>query len=42
MSQDKNIVGDAGVDAGVQTLRLALPKGRMQDGVLALLADAAP
>ncbi len=27
-------------DAGADTLRLALPKGRMQDAVLALLADA--
>jgi ATP phosphoribosyltransferase len=30
----------AGSPAGPQTLRLALPKGRMEGGVLALLADA--
>ncbi len=39
MSQDNNIVGPAGTGGG-QTLRLALPKGRMQDGILVLLADA--
>ena len=36
MNRDKKNRGDAGTD----TLRLALPKGRMQDAVLALLADA--
>ena len=36
MNQDNKTRGDAGTD----TLRLALPKGRMQDAVLALLADA--
>ena len=34
--QDNETRGDAGTD----TLRLGLPKGRMQDAVLALLADA--
>ena len=36
MNQDNKTRGDAGTD----TLRLALPKGRMQEAVLALLADA--
>ena len=36
MNQDNKTRGDAGTD----TLRLALPTGRMQDAVLALLADA--
>ena len=36
MNQDNKNRGDAGTDP----LRLGLPKGRMQDGVLALLADA--
>ena len=36
MNRDKKNLGDTGTD----TLRLALPKGRMQDAVLALLADA--
>ena len=36
MNQDNKTRGDAGTD----TLRLALPTGRMQDAALALLADA--
>ena len=36
MNQDNKTRDDAGAD----TLRLALPKGRMQEAVLALLADA--
>ncbi len=36
MNQDNKTRGDAGTN----TLRLALPTGRMQDAVLALLADA--
>ena len=36
MNQDNETRGDAGTD----TLRLGLPKGRMQDAVLTLLADA--
>ena len=36
MNEDNKTRGDAGTD----TLRLALPKGRMQEAVLALLADA--